>query len=193
MAQEQVDKPVASSKASHYGFIALAVGLAVYIYWLRMDPNPPPTRPVPTLIEGAVIDAPVTLVSADKHDLACAWESQLEGHHCEYATADKTWAEAHPESNPKDRTHLLAPYKTIDDVMFLIPGLFEDKAVEERYRDEPPQRAGRDKLNRFTAQCKLKLHKEVEGVQVRWNPKGPWQGPHKVWVGTVSNCQTSEP
>ena len=60
-------------------------------------------------------------------------------------------------------------------------------------RDEPPHKGGREKLQRFTAQCKIKLIKEVDGVMVRWNPKWQWQGPQKVWIAVPSNCQTNEP
>jgi hypothetical protein len=92
-----------------------------------------------------------------------------------------------------DRKLLLAPYKTIDDILLFIPGLFEDPTVNERFQDELPQKKSRDKLQRFTAQCKLKLLKEVDGVRVRWSPKADWQGPHKAWIGVPESCQVSEP
>jgi hypothetical protein len=195
MSQQQVvvERVPANSRASQIGFLALALGLGGYIYWVRSDPNPPPTHPMPELVKGAEIDAPITLVAADKTDLACMHATEEEGFHCEYATTDKTWAETHQGPDATDRRKLLSPYKTIDDLLFFIPGLFEDPAVDERYKDEPSAKAPRDKQSRFTAQCKLKLLKEVESVMVRWHPKGGWQGPQKAWIGTVSSCQVSEP
>jgi hypothetical protein len=193
MAQQAADKAPSASKTSQYGFIAFALGLALFIWWLRSDPNPPPTRPQPEMTKGAVIDAPITLVAADRNDLACMMPlrgTDEGGYHCEYVAADKTWAD---DNNKLDRKKLLSPYKTIDDVLLLIPGLFEDPAVQERYQDEPATKVSRDKQARFTAQCKVKLVSELEGVMVRWHPKGQWQGPHKVWYGEASNCQVSEP
>jgi hypothetical protein len=193
MTQQIVEKAPVTSKTSQYGFIAFALGLGLFIWWVRSDPNPAPVRPSPEMVKGAVIDAPITLVSADRLDLACVLpKKDVEGgYHCEFVGVDKPWAESGAES--VDRKKVLSPYKTIDDVLILIPGLFEEPAVHERYQDEPPSKANREKLQRFTAQCKLKLLTEVDSVMVRWNPKGQWQGPHKVWIGEASNCQVSEP
>jgi len=192
MAEQQVERLSGGSKAVHYGFLGVSVLLGGYIWWATGDLNPPPVRPAPSMYAGAEIDAPITLVTADKHDLTCAWADAADGYHCAFATPEKTW----PDFDDKDATarkQLLAPYKTIDDILFLIPGMFEDPAVDERYRDEPPGRKPRDKLERFTAQCKLKLLREVEGVRVKWFQNGEWQGPHKVWIGVPVSCQVSEP
>ena len=193
-AQAAEKAPSTPKTASQYGYIAFALALAGFAWWIRSDPNPAPTHPKPVMVTGAEIDAPITLVTADRNDLACVHEKDEQGFHCEYATQDKTWAEAHSDDpNAKDRKKLLAPYKTIDDITLLIPGLFEDPAIDERYRDEPPGKLPKDKLNRFTAQCKIKLLGEVDQVWVRWWPKQGWQGPQKIWMATASNCQVSEP
>ncbi len=179
-------------KGTHYGVAAFAVGLGVYIWWATGDPTNPPKPPKPDLHEGAEIDAPITLVTADKQDLACASDKEFEGYHCAFKTPEDTWPDLDTR-DPEQRKKMLVPYMTVDDVMFLIPGLFEQPSVDERYRDELPRARSRDKLERFTAQCKLKVRKQWEGVMVRWSPKAEWQGPQKVWIGEVSNCQVSEP
>lgn len=190
---QQVEQPTGGvGKATHYGLMALTVGLGVYIWWATTDLSNPPQRPTPSLYEGAVIDAPITLITADKHDLACAADKDINGYHCEFKAPNETW----PNVNTSDATarkQLLVPYKTIDDLLFLVPGLFEESAVDERYRDEPPQGKTRDKLERFTAQCKLTLVKEASNVMLRWHPTGQWQGPSKAWIGVPSKCQVSEP
>lgn len=192
MAEQQVERLSGGSRAVHYGFLGIAAFLGGYIWWATGDLNPAPVRPMPSMYPGAEIDAPITLVTADKQDLTCAWQDSADGYHCAYQTPDQAW----PDFNDKDpgaRKMLLAPYKTIDDILFLIPGMFEDPAVDERYRDEPPGKKPRDKLERFTAQCKLKLLREVDGVRVKWFQNGDWQGPHKVWIGVPTSCQVSEP
>jgi hypothetical protein len=180
------------SKGTHYGVAAIAIGLSAYIWWVTGDPSTPPEHPKPSLFQDAVIDVPLTLVTADKTDLACASEQEFEGYHCAFKKTTEAWPDL-DATNAEHRKKMLVPYMTVDNVMFLIPGMFEDPAIDERYRDEVPRKLPRDRLERFTAQCKLTLRKEVEGVMVRWNPTGDWQGPNKVWIGEVSNCQVSEP
>ena len=192
MPQKKPERSSAIPKGTHYGVAAFAIGLGVYIWWATGDPSSPPEIPKPTLYKDAVIDAPVTLVTADKFDLACASEKEFEGYHCAFTKPDEPWPDL-DATNAEQRKKLLVPYMTVDDVLFLIPGLFEDPAIDERYRDELPKKRSRDRLERFTAQCKLKLRTELDGVMVRWNPKGEWQGPKKVWIGEASNCQVSEP
>ena len=179
-------------KATHYGVAAIALGLGIYIWWATGDPATPPESPKPSMYVGAVLDVPITLVTADKSDLACAVDADFDGYRCQYQTKEKAWEGLDPK-NPEHRKKMLVPYMTVDDVMFLIPGMFEDPAVDERYRDELPKARSRERLERFTAQCKLKLIREVENVVVRWKPEGEWQGPHKVWIGEASSCQVSEP
>ncbi len=99
MAQQIVEKAPATSKTSQYGFIAFALGLGLVIWWVRSDPNPPPTRPAPEMVKGAVIDAPITLVTSDRNDLACVLPNKdVEGgYHCEFVGVDKPWAESASE------------------------------------------------------------------------------------------------
>ncbi|MCU0692023.1 MAG: hypothetical protein MUF54_11525 [Polyangiaceae bacterium] len=183
---------MAPAKTTHYGVAAIALGLSVYIWWATGDPATPPERPKPEMFEGAGIDGPITLVTADKHDLSCSMPQEVAGYRCAFKEPDEPWPGVDTK-DPEARKKLLAPYMTVDDVMFLIPGMFEEPAVDERYRDEIPKRLARDKLERFTAQCKLKLVKHVDAVQVQWQPKTAWQGPHKVWIAEATSCQVSEP
>jgi hypothetical protein len=192
MSQKKPDGQPLGGKATHYGVAVIAVGLSVYTWWVTGDPTTPPEQPKPTLHQDAVIDAPITLVTADKTDLACASESEIDGFRCAFKKPNEPWPDVDP-TNAEHRKKMLVPYMTVDNVMFLIPGMFEDPAVDERFRDEVPRRLPRDKLERFTAQCKLTLRKEMDAVMVRWNPTGDWQGPHKIWIGETSNCQVSEP
>ena len=178
--------------AKHYGVAAIAIGVCVFIWWVTGDPSKPPERPKPVLSVGAAIDAPLTLVAADKTDLACYLGKEVAGFRCAFKGPQEPWPDLDP-TNDEHRKKMLAPYKTVDDTLFLIPGLFEDPAIDERYRDEAPRKKTRDKQERFTAQCKLTMVEEVSGAHVRWAPSGLWQGPHKVWIGTVSECRASEP
>ena len=194
MSPKTPENTKAKDTATHVGVAAIAIGICGFIWWVTGDPSKPPVRQKPSLAQDAVIDAPITLVPADKSDLACSLSQETDGYRCAFnGRADTdTWPDLDP-TNAEHRKKMLAPYKTLDDTLFLIPGLFEEPAVAERYADEGPRRLPRDKQDRFTAQCKLKLVKEVQGALVRWAPTGAWQGPHKVWIGEVSECRVSEP
>lgn len=194
MSTNRIDRPFGGSTNAQYALLGLAVATGVYIWWATGNPRNPPPHPTPVMVEGAVIDAPITLVTADKFDLACASETKINDLHCEFETPEKPFStKSVQEMSPAERKLLLAPYKTIDDILVFIPGLFEDPTVNERFQDELPQRRQRDKLQRFTAQCKLKLVKEVDGFRMRWAPKADWQPPQKAWIGIPESCQVSEP
>lgn len=192
MPQKKSERSPLGARTTHYGVAAIALGLSSYIWWVTGDPATPPVHPKPTLYQDAVIDAPITLVTADKTDLSCAYEGDAEGYRCAFKKPNEAWPDVDP-NNVEHRKKMLVPYMTVDNQLFLIPGMFEEPAVDERYRDEVPRKLPRDKLERFTAQCKLLLRKEIEGVMVRWAPDKDWQGPNKVWIGEGSNCQVSEP
>jgi len=172
----------------------LAVGALVvgFIFWVTGDPIKPPVQRKPTLEGGKVLDAPITLLAADKFDLACASDLEWEGYRCEFKKDGESWPGVEVQAEA-DRKKMLAPYMTVDNTLFLIPGLFEDTAVDERYRYEAPRRASRDKQERFTAQCKLTLRHVVEAVKIRWSPNDKWQQKENVWIGEVSQCQVGEP
>ncbi len=191
MSRKKRERVGIGVKGTHYGVVALALGFGLYTWWVTGDPTNPPEIPKPVLHKDAVIDAPITLVTADKFDLSCASEHEVNGYHCAFKKPDEPWPDLDAK-DPEQRKKMLVPYMTVDNVMFLIPGMFEDPAVDERYRDELPTHKPRERLERFTAQCKLKLIKDID-VQVRWGPKKSWENNGKAWVGEVSNCQVSEP
>lgn len=192
MSKTTSDTSSSIPKSTHIGVGVIAIALCSYIWWVTGDPAVLPKKNQPELSQGTVIDAPITLVSADKRDLACASDLEFEGYHCAFKTSQEPWPDW-DLSNAEIRKKTLSPYMTVDNIMFLIPGLFEDPAINERYQDDAPHSQSRDNLDRFTAQCKLKAVHQLEGVMVRWLPTGKWQGPHKVWIGEASNCQVSDP
>ena len=87
-----------------------------------------------------------------------------------------------------DEQNKLKPYYTADRHLYLIPGLFLQPAVQERFKKEPPDKP-RDLLKRFTAKCNLKIAGKVGGVRVRWLATGTWGNPEEVEVATVIDCK----
>jgi hypothetical protein len=129
------------------------------------------------------VDAPITLVTADREDLACALGKAVGQYKCEFRAVGQPWPEA---PSPKDK---LAPYFTTDRQMFLIPGLFEQPALAARYRSEPPAGKPRDSLKRFVARCRLHLIEKVEGFQTRWMTTAPFGPADSAWVAEAQDCK----
>jgi hypothetical protein len=79
---------------------------------------------------------------------------------------------------------------TTDRQLFLIAGLFENRAVDARYRAEPPGRKPRDKLKRFTAYCKLRMVTRVQEISTRWGRSASWnREPAGAWVAVPIECE----
>ena len=130
---------------------------------------------------GAVVDAPVTLVTIDKIGLACAAEEGIKDTQCAYSNPGKP-------TKPKPRPEkTLAPYVTTDRQLFLIAGLFEQPAVDERYRQEPPGDKASKDLKRFVANCKVRLLGQME-ARTRWDRGGKWGEPSLVWAAVPVTC-----
>ena len=131
---------------------------------------------------GSVVDAPITLVTADRHELACAMQGDIAGCKC-------AWSEPSTK-NSVDPVHTLAPYMTTAGQLFLVAGLFEQPQVSLRYDRERPDGRKREELRRFTATCKLKLMGEAPEVRLQFSQGSPWGESVRAWVGVPSECTT---
>lgn len=147
--------------------------------------------PAVTYTAGQNADVAITLVSTDARALACAGTEEVNGRHCEYETQTQRWTK--PPSDPaKPATQtVLAPYKTSDDVMLLIPGLFSEPALQQRLSIDPPNFG--QEHSRFLAHCKMHIEAKMAKFDVRWQTSGPWYPSTDVWTATVSGCTISDP
>ena len=105
----------------------------------------------------------------------------VETYHCGFIDGTDAW-----KGEDKNK---LKPYYTTDRHLYLVPGLFQQSALEQRYRTEQPEGKRRDSLKRFTAKCNLKIAGKLEGVKVRWVPASAWSNPEEVEVATVVDCK----
>jgi len=129
------------------------------------------------------VEAPITLITSDREDLACAMGKAVGQYKCQFRAAGQPWPEA-PAAKDK-----LAPYFTTDRQMFLIPGLFEQPALAARYKSEPPTGKPRDQLKRFVARCHLRLVEKVEGFQTRWMSDATFGPGDAAWVAEPQDCK----
>jgi hypothetical protein len=132
---------------------------------------------------GAVVDAPITLITSDRENLSCALDHSIGRLRCRFRAPGRPWPE------PPQRSELLAPYVTVEKQIFLVPGLFEEPALVARYAQESPANVPRDGLRRFVARCKLRLVERVDEVQARWSEGWDWGPQRGVWVARPIACE----
>jgi hypothetical protein len=139
-------------------------------------------RPRPPLAPGLEIEAPITLVAADRDDLACALPRDVQGLSCAFSLPDQVLP-------VQDRTKLLAPYVTTDRELFLIAGLFEVAAIRDRALADLARTRDRNAQPRFTAHCKLELVEKVTEIRTRWAPRAEWGPADEAWVARARSCR----
>jgi hypothetical protein len=152
------------------GAAVVIIGAALAMQRTPQEPNKP----------GSTVEAEITLVTSDRADVDCAAAAGIGAYRCGFSDENMAW-----NGDEKDK---LKPYYTTDRHLYLIPGLFLQPAVQERYKAEPPDKP-RDLLKRFTAKCNLKILGKVGGVKVRWLASGAWGNPEEVEAATVIDCK----
>lgn len=146
-----------------------------------------PVFQTPPLEAGKVIDAAITLVSADAYKLSCASDEQMGQAHCGFKADTTPWK----GDGPNKPEEVIAPYMTADNVLVLIPGLFTQPLLKKRLEDEPPGKYSAEELEnrRFTVTCKLKPEKQFSKLKVRWAQGQSWGDRDSAWAGTVTDCK----
>ncbi|MFI5308560.1 MAG: hypothetical protein ACHQ53_14470 [Polyangiales bacterium] len=157
---------------SQWLLVAAALGLAPWLFSMRGSPPGP----------GSVIEAALTLITADKNDLSCALLAPPRGYRCGYVQPGVV-AQAEVSSA------LLQPFLSLDRQMFLLPSLFAERNVARRYLDELPLRRPREQLRRFTARCRLRLVTRVASAFVRFGPNAPWGPAPPLFIADVLSCR----
>jgi hypothetical protein len=158
-------------------FIGLGVGAVVIVgaaLAMQRTPGSPNSQP------GSSVAADITLITSDRADVDCSAAGGVGAYRCGFSDENLPWH--------GDEQNKLKPYYTADRHLYLVPGLFLQPAVQERFKSELPDKP-RDLLKRFTAKCNLKIAGKVGGVRVRWLSTGTWSNPEEVEVATVVDCK----
>jgi hypothetical protein len=173
VASEAPETPSASRRRV---FIGLGVG-AVVIIGAALAMQRAPGQPG---AQSGTVAADITLVTSDRADVDCAAATGIAAYRCGFSDENMAWH--------GDEQNKLKPFYTTDRHLYLIPGLFLQPALQERFKSEQPDKP-RDQLKRFTAKCNLKIAGKVGGVRVRWLPTVAWSNPEEVDVATVIDCK----
>ena len=133
---------------------------------------------------GSVVTGYITLVTSDRHNLDCASQAGVQGFRCGFTS------EGHPRQI--DEQQKLRPFTTLDQELYLIPGLFFEPTIDARYQAEPPTKPPAE-LQRFVVKCRIQVVGELADVKLRWEPDKEWDSlkGKKVSVATVSDCRIS--
>lgn len=172
-ATDDAAPPSVSRKRVFIGLGVAAIviiGAALAMQRTPQEPNTP----------GSTVSADITLITSDRADVDCAAATGIGEYRCGFS--DESTASG------ADEAKKLKPFYTTDRKLYLIPGLFLQSALEERYKAEPPNKP-RDQLKRFTAKCDLKILGKLGGVRVRWLATGTWSNPEEVEAATVVECK----
>lgn len=172
---------LASLSNERQTILFVAASLAIFLLITGLFPDLGKTRtPLRGAEVGKRIPVAITLVTADFHDLACAGDQEVAGARCAF---DR---EGRPRTAAPGAP-VLAPYMTVDDVLFLIPDLWSEPALARRLETDPPD-VGRDKLRRFVARCEMTLLGKAKDFYVRWTPNANWSHRSEAWVGRIADC-----
>ena len=157
-------------------FIGLGVAAVVIIggaLAMQRTPQEPNTP-------GSTVAADITLITSDRNDVDCSAATGIGEFRCGFSDENMPWN--------GDEQKKLKPFFTTDRKLYLVPGLFTNPAVQDRYKSEPPDKP-RDLLKRFTAKCNLKIAGKVGGVRVRWLASSNWSDAQEAEVATVVDCK----
>lgn len=159
-------------------FILAAAGFLVVLGVAAVYPRQV-SRQAPTV--GATVAARITLVASDRRDVQCLSPAGVGEFHCSYDNEATKW-------RGLDK-HTIRPYMTIDRQLYLIVGLFNNDAVNTRYHAEPTS-TPREQMQRFTAECQLKVIGTLSGFRVSWQQGVAFGEPQpEAPVATVVNCR----
>jgi hypothetical protein len=115
----------------------------------------------------------ITLIREDKKNLACASDKSFGDIHCGYHR-DGTHNGPLPENDP----HVLQPFNTVKNELFLAAGLWQAPVLQGELPKE-----------RFSVVCNYNILGVLKAVALRWSPTGSFNPvDQSVAVGTLTNC-----
>jgi hypothetical protein len=170
--------PAARRFRKEWVLLLVAVAVAVTVIVFIGRPKGP----------GSVVTEPITLISSDRDELACAASRTFGRYRCEFDSGGA----ARPAPVPD--AERLVPVFTVERQMYLVPNLFSQSAVAARCNAEPPAGRSHDALKRFTARCELKLLERVGGAafEVRWQRGDKFGQGLSAWVAEVIGCKVDD-
>ncbi len=155
-----------------FAFIAIMATLGVLFAWTGYSNRYAQVTEGWHLGQTKLIE--VTVVREDKARLACASDVILDDNvHCGFHTNGQPF-----EASTQDDSHVLSPYNTIKNELFLASGLWTSPALRASIPNE-----------RFTVACNYKITGVLKSVGLRWSVSAAFEPvKQSVTVGTLTDC-----
>jgi hypothetical protein len=134
----------------------------------------------------------ITLVTADYSQLGCNNPKAVDGAHCAFKSDTEAWPKDPSAPLDDNGANLIQPYRTIDNKLVLIAGLWAEPNMAMRLHREPPAGVQTNKLARFIADCELRFVDKWDQVKVRWSPGQQWVGEGNAPVARAVSCKILE-
>ena len=116
----------------------------------------------------------ITLIREDRHSLACAADTELDGVHCGFGAN----RQPHRLNAGADDPRVLSPYSTVNGELLLGAGLWASPAL-----------GGKLPAQRFTVVCDYEIVGALRTVALRWSPSGDFAPVERsVPVGSLRDC-----
>lgn len=131
----------------------------------------------------------ITLVTADYTQLGCNHPKLVDGAHCAFKSDTEAWPKDPAAPLDDNGANVIAPYRTIDNKLVLIAGLWAEPNMAMRLHREPSAGVQTQKLARFIADCELRFLDKWEQVKVRWSPGQQWVMESNALVARPVSCK----
>lgn len=186
---EEEEEPVFSGRM----VIAVALGLAMLVIPTSqlgkfITKKAPRTESRGNWQIGDRAELHITVVTSDYDQLACADRRTVGDAHCEWKNERERWPRAEDEPIDDNRLNILQPYKTTDDALVLLSGLWAMPEVAMRLHTEPSRGVSKSQLARFVVTCDVEFVEEWDATMIRWGPGQRWDSPKKVMIGNPKEC-----
>jgi hypothetical protein len=179
-ADEARDDAADSSQRKRSRIVAAIVAVVIVLLVVAIIAtgrrgNKPSAGPVQSdWAVGKEVPVDITLVAADKANLACASTQAIKGKHCAFEAPTKKWS----KGGGTDDASVLRPYTTLDRRNLLLAGLWSDKAL-----------SGTLPRERFSVKCTFVIEGQLKKPHVRWEANGQWLPNDADWfAGSVKGC-----
>jgi hypothetical protein len=153
-----------------FGFLCIGVALWLILAWAGYKEKYSQQTDGWHLGSTKLIE--ITLIRDDKKNLACASERAFSGVHCGYHGNNQPWGT--PDADP----HVLQPFNTVKNELFLAAGLWQSPILQ-----------GTLPAERFTVVCNYHVLGVLKTVSLRWAATGNFSPvDQSVAVGNVTDC-----
>jgi hypothetical protein len=154
-----------------FGFLCIGVALWLILAWSGYKEKY--SQQTEGWHLGATKMIEITLIRADRDNLACASERTFSGIHCGFRGNHQPWGTT-PETDP----NVLQPFNTIKNELFLAAGLWQSPILQ-----------GALPAERFTVVCNYHVLGILKAVSLRWSATGNFSPlDQSVAVGKLTDC-----